>query len=337
LAIANSLRVYETEWAYCRQPQNKGLVQMKKLLTLILIVYCTLIVHAEPAKPAASVLNKTSWIHGSETCDGNTDGALDIYQHDSASFIVRQNKCLTFEAPFMFVLAGENKVLVLDTGALEDSEGFSFYKEAKDILSEHHSSKEIIVLHSHGHGDHYAGDDGFDGKAGVTLVGTSREALNDFVELENWSTESIDIDLGDRMLTVLLTPGHQEEAITVYDHKTKWLLTGDSLYSGVVYVKDWEQYKRSISRLSAFAKANEVSAILGTHIEMQNQPGGYYPIGSTYQPNESSLDLPVEDLFALNEALTNREPETLVFDRFIVEPMGTISKSISNLFRWIKK
>ncbi len=58
-------------------------------------------------------------------------------------------------------------------------------------------------------------------------------------------------------------PGHQNQAITIYDPQTKWLLTGDSFYLRLIYIKDWDEYKPSINRLTEFSKSNKVSALLG--------------------------------------------------------------------------
>jgi hypothetical protein len=39
-------------------------------------------------------------------------------------------------------------------------------------------------------------------------------------------------------------PDNQEETISIYDHQTKWLMTGDTLYPGYIYVKDWQAYRK---------------------------------------------------------------------------------------------
>ena len=72
-----------------------------------------------------SVLGGRRWIHGSSDCADNLDPAIDVYAHDKTTYILRQNKCLTFEAPFIYVLVGENKILILDTGAIEAQSDFS--------------------------------------------------------------------------------------------------------------------------------------------------------------------------------------------------------------------
>jgi hydroxyacylglutathione hydrolase len=134
----------------------------------------------------------------------------------------------------------------------------------------------------------------------------------------------------------LPTPGHQEEAISVYDPRTKWLLTGDTFYPGYLYVKNWDDYKYSIARLVAFSKTREVQAVLGAHIEMQEAPGEFYPIGTLYQPHEARLALTPQDLAMLDSALQDAgNAKEIVFDKFIVAPLNMLQKMISNIARWI--
>jgi glyoxylase-like metal-dependent hydrolase (beta-lactamase superfamily II) len=312
------------------------------LVILLLVAFgCSTQAEVDVTKPMSginkqSIITKSRWDHGSADCDNNQDPAIDTYQHDEYSFIIRQNKCLTYEAPFIYVLVGKQKVLVFDTGDLGESSNFSLYTELEDILSkELLSKKEILVVHSHGHRDHYRGDSDFDGRSNVRLVKTSAAYLRDFFGFTDWPKEQKTIELGDRQITVIPTPGHQEEAISIYDQQTKWLMTGDTLYPGYIFVKNWREYQNSIDRLAKFASNNKVTAILGAHIEMKNQAKLYYPIGSTYQPNEAQLDLSVESLQNLNTELKeSRKPREIILDDFIVKPMNGFQRTLSNASRW---
>jgi glyoxylase-like metal-dependent hydrolase (beta-lactamase superfamily II) len=290
----------------------------------------------EPALQRESVLAKNGWNHGSIDCAVNEDAAIDVYSHDETTFILRQNKCLSFEAPFIYVLVGASKVLVLDTGATESPSDFPLYQTVQSVVGEETmATKEVLIVHSHSHSDHYKGDLQFKGKPGATLVNPSGDDVKNFFGFREWPSGNVRIELGGRKLTVIPTPGHQEDAITIYDPQTKWLLTGDTVYPGYIYIKDWEDYKRSIARLVSFSASHDVSAILGAHIEMTREPGEYYPIGTTFQPNEAALDLKLEDLLKLNAELQESDEEKeLVFDKFIVAPMSGLQKAISNIARW---
>jgi hypothetical protein len=63
------------------------------------------------------------WIRGSPNCVNNTKPPIQVYRYDENSFILRQSKCVdsedSFEAPFMYLLFGDDRVMLLDTGGSE--------------------------------------------------------------------------------------------------------------------------------------------------------------------------------------------------------------------------
>ncbi len=292
---------------------------------------------------SASTLQQKQWIHGSTDCQSNTDPAIEVFRYDPSSYILRQNKCTNFEAPFIYVLFGGEKVLVLDTGATESAMDFPLYKTVQSLIDKKEQSKQgkqtpkqLLVIHSHNHSDHYTGDIQFEGKPNVTVIKPNSAAMKQFFAFNQWPNGEAYIELGDRKLTIMPTPGHQEEAISIYDPQTKWLLTGDTFYPGYIYVKNWQDYKNSIARLVEFSNTHEVSAVLGAHIEMTDKAGEYYPIGTIYQPNEAPLTLHPQDLTALNSALKKSDkPQEIIFNPLIVAPMSTFQKILNNVATWI--
>lgn len=286
-----------------------------------------------------SVFGGHEWLHGASDCSANSDPAIDVLAFHQTTYILRQNKCSTYEAPFIYVLIGRRKALVLDTGAIEDHSVSPVYGTISAILGQKTiRAKEILVIHSHSHRDHYLGDAQFEGKPDVTLVAPNGNDVKRFFAFSEWPEGESRIELGGRSIIVIPTPGHQEEAIALYDPSTRWLLTGDTLYPGYIYVKNWEDYKKSIARLSAFIESNDVRAILGSHIEMTSEPGRYYPIGTTFQPDEAALDLRPRSLQELNHRLqASTEKKELVFDGYIVAPMNVMQRTLSNIARWISQ
>jgi glyoxylase-like metal-dependent hydrolase (beta-lactamase superfamily II) len=237
----------------------------------------------------------------------------------------------------MYLLFGKNKTLLVDTGATKDAAAFPLYDTVQSLLREFGGAedRELVVVHSHHHTDHYAGDSQFAGQPNVTLVEPTGAAMFEFFALEQWPNNEAHLDLGDRRLTIIPSPGHQEEAISIYDPQTKWLLTGDTIYPGHVHVKDWDEYTLSIARLSEFVQTHEVSAVLGGHIEMTNTPGETYQVGITYQPEEASLVVAPASIVALHAALEqSATPSKLILDELVVAPMGVLQKTVSRVVRW---
>lgn len=276
------------------------------------------------------------WKSGKDDCDSRLmkESVLsnyEIHQYDKSSYIIRQNKCSNPEAPMMYLMLGENKNVLLDTGAKGEDSGQELVQIVQKLIHKYGSAQPLLVLHTHHHSDHTAGDDAFSKLENTQLVAADKQSFSEF-----YKDEISTIDLGDRELMVLKTPGHQEEAVTVYDSKTQWLLTGDSFYPGVLYVKNWKDYKSSIAKLHTFTQNNPVSYILGSHIEMSSEPGKAYEIGSVYQTQEASMAMTVEQLAELNQHLQSAKEQRLVNGSYIVQPMNGLQKSLSNIVRWAK-
>ena len=271
-------------------------------------------------------LKKISWIHGSIDCKINTDQPIQVEKITDVTWILRQNKCIHYEAPFLFLFVGSKKALLMDTGATEDDVSFPLYKTIKKILEASERKEniklELIVAHTHAHNDHVAADSQFRGKPHTVVVGKGVDDVAAFFAIANWPQSHGQIDLGRRLIDIIPIPGHDKSSIALYDHKTKILLSGDSFYPGRLYVQDWEVYRSSIKRLTDFATQNPVSYILGNHIEMTKIAGKDYPTGTLFQPNEQILPLKTKDLILLNDTLQqlNQNKKRVVFKKFIVTP-----------------
>ena len=282
-----------------------------------------------------SMIENKSWFHGSMNCDTDDSAPLDILKLDNRTFILRQNKCDTFEAPFMYLLLGSDKALLFDTGAIEEANISPVASKVEELIQQHspYPALPLIILHSHGHADHKAGDKQFMNKNTVTVVSSDVKKAAVKLGFHSGFSETQTLKLGNRNISIIPTPGHHADAITIYDEKHKILLTGDTLYPGLIYVKNWDAFKQSINLLYTFSEQNKVAAVLGGHIEMSKVPFALYPIGSSYQPNELPLLLQKQDIDALYKAL-KEEPESkkMEFEKFTIQPMGWFQRTLSNIF-----
>jgi len=284
---------------------------------------------------AANLLAEKAWNHGSADCANANNPAIEILEVDAASYILRQDKCVHVEAPFIYVLFGETSVFVQDTGATADPGRFPLYDTVQALIARRGGKQpRILVTHSHNHGDHTAADAQFRGKPGVTLIEPNAAAMRAYFGFSDWPAGQALIDLGGRTLTVIPTPGHQDDGIAIYDAQTDWLLTGDSLYPGRLTIKNWNEYRSSIARLAQFASANPISAVLGTHIEM-SRTGQLYPPGSRFQPDEANLALTGEDLSILNASLqaAGTKPKEIVLARAVVAPIGATQRVLGGILK----
>ena len=303
----------------------------RQLTILLLAVLGILSVQAQVWAEPVVALGHVKWIHGSPDFSKGIEPPIQVFQQDKSTWVLRQNKCLSFEAPFMYLLLGDDRALLLDTGATDNPESFPLYTTVRSLIGE----RSLLVLHSHSHGDHCRGDEQFIAQAGVELVAPNTAGLRAFLDAADRTGNDRNIELGGRKIFVLETPGHQEESITLYDSQTRWLLTGDTVYPGLIYVKDWEAYRESISRLARFARNHEVVAVLGAHIEMTDRAGEYYPIGTVYQPHEAPLPLSPRALQTLDTALAKADgKETVQLDELVIQPMNAMQRTLSNVARF---
>jgi glyoxylase-like metal-dependent hydrolase (beta-lactamase superfamily II) len=243
------------------------------------------------------------WIYGGDCVN---DPLIQVHRYNTNTYILRQSMCTNFEGPFMYLLFGDDKVLLEDTGAGGIPIGPTVYGIIGDWLIEQgKTSIELVVAHSHGHGDHIKGDSQFIGQPSTTVVGTSQSAVASFFDIAPWPTEQETYDLGNRVLDVLAIPGHQTAHIAFYDRDTGLLLTGDSLYPGFIFLSSatWNTFRDSISRLRDFAETVPVAWVLGTHVEMKSTPFTAYPYGTKVQPDERMLRLEMKHLRELDDAL----------------------------------
>src|SRR4030042_1035781 len=154
---------------------------MKTITNRVLLLICILSLMSckDSIKNKVSLENQ-EWIHGSENCDTNHDPLIQIVQYNRNTWILRQNICVDYEAPFMFLFLGNNKAILFDTGATKGDSLFPLYKTVRQLIldatGDKHLSKEIIIAHTHSHSDHIAADSQFIGKPNITIVGLE---LND--------------------------------------------------------------------------------------------------------------------------------------------------------------
>ena len=218
--------------------------------------------------------------------------------------ILRQSACTNFEKPFLYLLFGANAALLVDTGA-KSADVAAAVRSAMQAWSAKHGGKTLalIVVHSHGHGDHTAGDPQLKRRSGTTVIDATPEALSAFFKIRNWPRDVAQYSLGDRILDIVPIPGHQPASIAIYDRRTGILLTGDTLYPGRLYVADAPAFVESITRLVEFTATHDVAHVLGAHIENARTPFRDYPQGTAFQPEEHALELGRAQLLELQDAL----------------------------------
>lgn len=161
-----------------------------------------------------------------------------------------------YEEAISTLILGEEKAILIDTGC-----GIGNIREAVEEVTD----MPVMVLNTHAHNDHIAQNYLFDEiamldhpwsheaqeglpnseMAHLVAEGMTWKPLPEEFDKENyvvpgfkvtkWLKEGEIIDLGNRTLEVMHTPGHTPDSICLLDREDKLLFTGDMFYTGGIY------------------------------------------------------------------------------------------------------
>jgi glyoxylase-like metal-dependent hydrolase (beta-lactamase superfamily II) len=186
-----------------------------------------------------------------------------------------------------YLIIGEKRALLFDTGM-----GIS---DVRKVVSEL-TQLPIVVLNSHTHDDHVGGNWQFDKIYAMDTDFTRKNAKGSREDAQaeitpdqicgslptgfdakaystrpwtitSYTHDGDHIDLGDRTIEVIATPGHTPDAITLLDRANGLLFTGDTYYPAPIWLfrpeTDLDAYAASIRKLAALAP--QVKIVLGAH------------------------------------------------------------------------
>ena len=221
------------------------------------------------------------WNDGSKDCIKNPQPPLQVHRYNAQTFILRESLCATYEAPFIYLLIGKTKALLIDTGAVADAKTMPLAQTVISLLSNEGSRLPLMVVHTHGHLDHRSGDDQFRALPDVEVVPTDIESVKSHFGITDWPNGIGQIDLGDRVIDVIPTPGHYPSHVAYYDRQTGLFFSGDFLLPGRLLIEDTNADLASARRVAEFVEQRPVTYVLGGHIELDES-------GKTFQGNAIS-------------------------------------------------
>ena len=211
---------------------------------------------------------------------------FEIYRIRPGVFAIYEPK--QFEEVISYLILGEKRALLLDTGL-----GVG---QISDVVARL-SSLPVTVINSHTHFDHVGGNVEFkniwnrdlsytrknmrgqpnaysrDTLAPERLCGplpsgtdTKSHSIRPW-KSTHWLRDHERIDLGGRIIEVIFTPGHTPDSLTLFDRANGLLFTGDTFYSGPIYLfvpeTDFAAYTRSVARLAAIEP--QITILLPSH------------------------------------------------------------------------
>ena len=182
-----------------------------------------------------------------------------------------------FEEVISYLIIGTQRALLFDTGM-----GISNIKTVVQGLT----TLPVSVVNSHTHNDHVGDNWRFSDVYGMATDFTRTNARGSTVDaqaelapeqicgtlpqgfdpksyrtrpfhISHWLHDGDGINLGDRTLEVISTPGHTPDSIALLDEGNGLLFTGDTFYLGPIYLyrpeTDLSAYVSSVKRIAALA------------------------------------------------------------------------------------
>jgi glyoxylase-like metal-dependent hydrolase (beta-lactamase superfamily II) len=245
------------------------------------------------------------WNQGAADCKASPQAPIQVHAYNPQTFVLRENLCATFEAPFMYLLIGSTRALLIDTGDVSDPKQMPLAHTVMDLLPGQGPSRlPLLVVHTHRHFDHREGDGQFAQLPNVQVVGWDNESVRQYYKFTNWPDGLAAIDLGERTVDVIPTPGHNATHVAFYDRNTGLFFSGDFLMPGRLLIDDTAADLASARRVAEFVKDRPVSYVLGGHVELDSA-GETFDWESQFHPHEHSLQMTKDDLLALPAAVTS--------------------------------
>jgi len=236
-----------------------------------------------------------TWDAGASACQRSPQPPLQVHHYNAQTFILRESLCATYEGPFLYLLLGSQRALLIDTGAVSDAGEMPLARTVRALLPQ--SDFPLTVVHTHGHLDHRSGDGQFAGDSHTQVVGTTLEDVTRHFHFSDWPRDTAQIDLGERIVDVLPTPGHYPSELSYYDRQTGLFFSGDFLLPGRLLIADKSADLASARRVVRFVGNQPVTYVLGGHIELDKAGNTF--LGDHYHPDERPLQLSKDQLLQL--------------------------------------
>ena len=87
-----------------------------------------------------------AWIHGSLSAKANTDVRVQVHRYNEHTYILRQNPAVHWEAPFMYLLMGEQRAVLFDVGATAETDYFPLRDVVDRVLERWQQANQMDEL-----------------------------------------------------------------------------------------------------------------------------------------------------------------------------------------------
>ena len=241
---------------------NNEVKMKKKLLFLFCFIVVIFATSCNNGEKTSELVQPDKWwtvhprpIYSKLEKVGTFQSWFDVYKLMEGTFAIYEPN--QFEEAMSFLVLGKKRGVLIDTG--------NGIGNIKKVVSELTDLPVSIVL-THAHYDHVAGAHRFENitmydnadaikvlKAGRDNASLQKYLTKDYLwkplpkgfNPKTWTIPSMEprslvqdgdtIDLGERVLEVIYTPGHSPGSMCLLDKKNRILFTGDHFFPGPLY------------------------------------------------------------------------------------------------------
>lgn len=275
-----------------------------KVASIVLFCLASLMARPALAQPLPGDMH-VQWDAGAADCQAHPQRRMQVHRYNESTYILRESLCQTYEGPFIYLLIGSSRALLIDTGDVANAAQMPLATTVLSLLPSVNGHRlPLLVVHTHGHLDHRSGDAQFAAAPDVTIIGTDLAHVIDGFGFHHWPDDIAQVDLGGRIVNVIPTPGHYPSHVAYYDGNTGLVFTGDFLLPGRLIIDDVAADRASAVRINDFLRDKPVTYVLGGHIELDKH-GRMQAQGSNWHPDEVPLPLSKDDLLQLPQVLAS--------------------------------
>lgn len=223
-----------------------------------------------------------------------------------------------YQKNYSYLLLGETQALLFDSGTP--------VRNIAPVVASL-TDKPVTTIASHLHYDHVGNHHRFSSVAMLDTAQTREQMVDGWFSPKNyqhlgylekfpapswhvsrWLQSGQVIDLGNRKITVIATPGHTDQSVSLMDVEQNLLFTGDFIYNGPLYAffanSNLKDYLQSSQNL--LSKTNRKTRFLAAHRSVTK--------ATPALPSQDlpSQDISLQDLSDLKTTLTHIKGQTAV-------------------------
>jgi glyoxylase-like metal-dependent hydrolase (beta-lactamase superfamily II) len=147
-----------------------------------------------------------------------SDSWREVHAYNDDFYILRESGCLDAEKPFLYLIFGQERALLEDTGVAPQGRPMVPLAPvvldlmAKWAAKKQHAPVSLVVIHSHSHGDHTAADAQFKALPGVQVIAPAPAEIQKAAGITRLTSRARSISVSASSTSSRFLPRYQHRA-----------------------------------------------------------------------------------------------------------------------------